>query len=159
MKSNLQNGLLGIVWAALASILPAGSAFAQFPFPELSSPELAAPKVAAPEIAAPEIAAPERVAPERVAQKPADEDADVIAVPRLVDVVPSSSDLSTGEPTAAELRQARAQFRSQQRMERMERNLWAGYEPLRPNWNSIPMMSSRYPYRQTVVVPLYVYPR
>ncbi|QDV86757.1 hypothetical protein [Planctomycetes bacterium TBK1r] len=149
MKSNLKNGLLGLVWAAMASILTAGSALAQFPFPESSAPD----------IAPPEITRPEAAAPQRVAQKPAAEDADIIVTPRLVDVVPSSSDLSAGEPTAAELRQARAQFRSQQRMERMERNLWAGYEPLRPNWNSIPMMSSRYPYRQTVVVPLYVYPR
>ncbi|WP_372896486.1 hypothetical protein [Stieleria sp.] len=149
MKSNLKNGLLGLVWAAMASILTAGSALAQFPFPEPSAPD----------IAPPEITRPEAAAPQRVAQKPAAEDADIIVTPRLVDVVPSSSDLSAGEPTAAELRQARAQFRSQQRMERMERNLWAGYEPLRPNWNSIPMMSSRYPYRQTVVVPLYVYPR
>ncbi|MCS7467954.1 hypothetical protein NZK35_14970 [Stieleria sp. ICT_E10.1] len=159
MKSNLKNGLLGIVWAAMASILPAGSALAQFPFPEVAAPEVAAPGVAAPGVAAPEIVRPQPAAPERVAQKPAADDADVIVTPRLVDVVPSSSDQSAGEPTAAELRQARAQFRSQQRMERMERNLWAGYEPLRPNWNSIPMMSGRYPYRQTVVVPLYVYPR
>ncbi|PAY17291.1 hypothetical protein CKO51_21910 [Rhodopirellula sp. SM50] len=149
MKSNLKHGLLGIVWAAMASILTAGSALAQFPFPEASAPD----------IAPPDINRPEAAAPQRLAQKPAAEDADIIVTPRLVDVVPSSSDLSAGEPTAAELRQARAQFRSQQRMERMERNLWAGYEPLRPNWNSIPMMSSRYPYRQTVVVPLYVYPR
>ncbi|MDV6028722.1 MAG: hypothetical protein F9B45_01130 [Phycisphaera sp. RhM] len=154
MKSNLKNGLLGIVWAAMASILTAGSALAQFPFPEASAPDIAPPAFAAPEI--PRL---EAAAPQRVAQKPAAEDADIIVTPRLVDVVPSSSDLSAGEPTAADLRQARAQFRSQQRMERMERNLWAGYEPLRPNWNSIPMMSSRYPYRQTVVVPLYVYPR
>ncbi len=149
MKSNLKTGLLGIAWAAMASILTTGSALAQFPFPDIATLDVATSANATPELAA----------PARIAQKPAAEDADVIATPRLVDVVPSSSDLSAGEPTAAELRQARAQFRSQQRMERLERNLWAGYEPLRPNWNSIPMMSSRYPYRQTVVVPLYVYPR
>ncbi|MEM0925359.1 MAG: hypothetical protein AAGJ83_04925 [Planctomycetota bacterium] len=72
--------------------------------------------------------------------------------------VASSSDMKS-LPTAAEIRQARAQYRSQQRIARMERNLWAGYEPLRPNWNSIPMMSSRYASRHTIVVPIYVFSR
>ncbi|WP_182867239.1 hypothetical protein [Stieleria mannarensis] len=133
MKSNLKNGLLGTACAAFALVLLADNAPAQFPLPEIAKPD-------------------------SVVAKPDVDDADVIAAPRLVDAVPSSSDLSAGPRTAAEIRQARAQYRSQQRMERMERNLWAGYEPLRPNWNSIPMMSSRYPYRNTVVVPLYVYP-
>lgn len=87
--------------------------------------------------------------------------------PRLSDAKPqqvlnedvaSSSDMGS-RPTAAEIRQARAQYRSQQRVARMERNLWAGYEPLRPNWNTIPMMSSRYASRHTIVVPIYVYSR
>ena len=134
MNSNLKNGLFGIAFSAFASAILAGTAVAQFPLPDLSKP-----------------------AP--VAAKPAGDEIDVAGVPRLVDVIPSSSDLSGSQPGAAELRQARAQYRSQQRMERMERNLWAGYEPLRPNWNAIPMMSSRYPYRSTYVVPLYVYPR
>ncbi|WP_145417045.1 hypothetical protein [Planctomycetes bacterium K23_9] len=56
---------------------------------------------------------------------------------------------------AVELRQARALYRSQQRIERLERNAWIGYEPLRPTWNSVPMMSSRYNYRRTIYVPVY----
>ncbi|MEM6473224.1 MAG: hypothetical protein AAF802_26925, partial [Planctomycetota bacterium] len=76
----------------------------------------------------------------------------------LADDVASSSDMDS-KPTAAEIRQARAQYRSQQRVARMERNLWAGYEPLRPNWNTIPMMSSRYATRHTIVVPIYVFAR
>jgi hypothetical protein len=79
--------------------------------------------------------------------------------PRLVDSVASSSDIKADKPTVQELRQARAQYRAKQRIARMERNLWNGYEPLRPNWNSIPMMSSRYPQRHRIVVPVYVYPR
>ena len=47
-------------------------------------------------------------------------------------------------PSAAELRQQRALFRSQQRLERIERNAWLGHEPLRPSFNAIPMMTSRY---------------
>lgn len=134
MNSNLNNGLFGIALTAFATVALASSAAAQFPLPDTSRPDA-------------------------VAAKPSADEIDITAEPRLIDVIPSSSDLSLSQPTAAELRQARAQFRSQQRMERMERNLWAGYEPLRPNWNSIPMMSSRYPYRNTFVVPLYVYPR
>ncbi|MEO1615975.1 MAG: hypothetical protein AAFV88_09015 [Planctomycetota bacterium] len=76
----------------------------------------------------------------------------------LGDNVASSSDMDS-KPTAAEMRQARAIYRSQQRIARMERNLWAGYEPLRPSWNSIPMMSSRYPAPRTVVVPFYYWAR
>jgi len=57
---------------------------------------------------------------------------------------------------AAELRQARALYRSQQRIARLENNLWTGHEPLRPTWNSIPMMSSAFNYRRTIYVPVYV---
>lgn len=80
------------------------------------------------------------------------------AAPRLTPDAAVVSEGTIVKPTAAELRQARAMRRSQQRIERMERNLWAGYEPLRPNWNSIPMMSSRFPYQYNVSVPVYVYP-
>jgi hypothetical protein len=101
----------------------------------------------------------ETVEPQDVAEKPAP----LGGRPRLVDAIPSSSDLATelsnGKPTAKELRQARALYRQRQRIERLERNLWAGYEPLRPNWNSLPMTSSRYPAATTVLVPVYVYPR
>ncbi|KAA5540235.1 hypothetical protein FYK55_21635 [Roseiconus nitratireducens] len=80
------------------------------------------------------------------------------AAPRLVDAVPSDADYRDQKANARRLRTARAQYHARQRMERLERNRWAGYEPLRPNWNSIPMMSSRYPAQRTVWVPVYVYP-
>ncbi|MCA9135799.1 MAG: hypothetical protein KDB00_03545 [Planctomycetales bacterium] len=133
MNSNLKHGLLGIALTAVATVALSNTATAQFPFPEIA-------------------------APDPVVEKPAN---DLVEIdrPQLVDQIPSSSDLSAGQPSAASLRQSRAQYRSQQRIERLERNLWAGYEPLRPNWNSIPMMSSRYPYRSGIFVPLYVFPR
>lgn len=70
----------------------------------------------------------------------------------------SSSDVRKSKMTTAELRQARALYRSQQRVARLEHNLWMGYEPLRPNWNALPMMSSRYPNRR-VYVPVFYYGR
>ncbi|MEL6106126.1 MAG: hypothetical protein AAFU85_08820 [Planctomycetota bacterium] len=74
--------------------------------------------------------------------------------------VQSASDRAvSSRPSAAELRQARAQFRARQRMMRMERNLWAGYEPLRPNWNDIPMMTSRFSTSYRTIVPIYLYQR
>lgn len=60
--------------------------------------------------------------------------------------------------SAAELRQARALYRSQQRIQRLEMYQWLGYEPLRPNWASIPSMTSRYQDR-TIYVPVYIYNR
>lgn len=59
------------------------------------------------------------------------------------------------KPSAAELRQARAIYRSQQREARIQRNLWMGYEPLRPNWNPIPMTSNPYTAR-TIYIPLFI---
>ncbi|PNY36719.1 hypothetical protein C2E31_11410 [Rhodopirellula baltica] len=91
-----------------------------------------------------------RQAPDAVVQKPQLE-----PVRTLVDDVPSASDRSYDKPTVAELRQARAQLIEKQRLERMERNLWYGYEPLRPNWNAIPMMHSRYVQPSVYVVPIY----
>lgn len=67
----------------------------------------------------------------------------------------SSSDVRRSQMSVAELRQARALYRSKQRVARLEYNLWMGHEPLRPNWNSIPMMSSRYTHRR-IYVPVYV---
>ncbi|MCO8120203.1 hypothetical protein NHH03_00515 [Stieleria sp. TO1_6] len=134
MNSNLTNWLLGLAFAALSSALLCGSAAAQFPFEDFEEPD-------------------------PFAAKPQAEPVDPFAGPRLNDSLSSSSDYAASKPTVAELRMARAQYRSQQRTERLERNLWAGYEPLRPNWNPIPMMSSRYPYRATRYVPVYVYPR
>ena len=71
---------------------------------------------------------------------------------------PSNSATRVGRMTPAEIRQARALYRAQQRTARLEYNLWMGYEPLRPNWNAVPMMSSRYGNRR-VYVPLYVHTR
>ncbi|GAA5508252.1 hypothetical protein [Novipirellula caenicola] len=67
---------------------------------------------------------------------------------------PTSQALSPKTP--AELRQARALYRSQQRIARQEYNLWMGREPLRPSWNAIPMTSSRYAPRHTYYVPVYI---
>lgn len=66
---------------------------------------------------------------------------------------------STTAPTAQELRQARALYQAQQRVERIEQRTWAGHEPLRPVWNAVPMTSSRYPYRNTIYVPVFFYGR
>jgi hypothetical protein len=60
---------------------------------------------------------------------------------------------------AAELRQARAMYEAEQRVKRLETNRWLGYEPLRPNWPMTPVMSSRYPARRTIYVPVYIYTR
>ena len=63
----------------------------------------------------------------------------------------SGSPVQANKLTAAEIRQARALYRSRQRVARLEHNLWMGYEPLRPNWNAMPMMSSRYNSRRVYV--------
>ena len=144
MNFKVKHGLLGIALSAMTTAILSGPALAQFPFPQVVEPVLSDLEAAEPVVA--------------VQQPAADSDTGVMEA-RLIDSISSSSDLSASQPTAAEIRQARAQYRTQQRMERMERNLWAGYEPLRPNWNSIPMMSSRYRYNRTIVVPVYVYPR
>ncbi len=68
------------------------------------------------------------------------------------------SSVRRSQQSVAELRQARALYRANQRVARMEYNLWMGREPLRPRWNSIPMMSSRYTNNR-IYVPVYVYPR
>ena len=70
----------------------------------------------------------------------------------------SPSDLEIAPPTAKELRIARAQYRDRQRVARMEYNLWIGHEPLRPRFNAIPMMSSRYPTPR-IYIPVYIQPR
>lgn len=70
----------------------------------------------------------------------------------------SRSYQSPTKMTAAELRQARALYRSQQRIQRLEMYQWMGYEPLRPNWATIPSMTSRY-HNPVVYVPVYYYGR
>lgn len=57
--------------------------------------------------------------------------------------------------SVAELRQARALNRANQRRARIEYNLWMGHEPLRPKWNAVPMMTSRYPARK-IYIPVYI---
>ena len=84
-------------------------------------------------------------------------DSSATAVPRFDSQV-SASSVQNSRMSTAELRQARALYRAQQRVARLEYNLWMGREPLRPNWNSVPMMSSRYT-SQRVYVPVYVYTR
>ncbi len=70
----------------------------------------------------------------------------------------SQSNVARSTMTVSELRQARALYRANQRVARFEYNLWMGHEPLRPRWNAVPMMSSRYTNRK-LYVPVYVQPR
>jgi hypothetical protein len=70
----------------------------------------------------------------------------------------SQSDRRISKEKVAELRQQRALYRANQRMARMEYNLWMGYEPLRPRRSPMPMMNSRYG-PTTIVVPVFVNPR
>ena len=74
------------------------------------------------------------------------------------DPVVSPSQNRPSRMSVAELRQQRGLYKANQRMARMEYNLWMGYQPLRPQFNSIPMMSSRYKYRR-IYVPAYTYAR
>lgn len=71
---------------------------------------------------------------------------------------PSEAYYGPARMTPQQLRTARAIFRANQRVARMEHNLWMGHEPLRPRWNSIPMMSSRY-NNPKFYVPVYIYNR
>ena len=75
-----------------------------------------------------------------------------------VAVHPSEMSVKRSRMSVAELRQARALYRANQRVARFEYNLWIGHEPLRPNWNAVPMMSSRYGNHR-FYVPVYVYSR
>lgn len=147
MNSTYNHGLFGIAFSVMATVILAGTASAQIPlsdgteFADTEPAPIAEIPIVNPIVNPVEVpvANPSRI--------------------QLVESIPSSSHVSAGRPTVAQLRQARAQYRTQQRIQRMERNLWAGYEPLRPNWNAVPMMSSRYPYRNRILVPYYVYPR
>ncbi len=58
--------------------------------------------------------------------------------------------------TPASLRQARAMYEAQQRLKRIERNRWMGHEPLRPSFNAVPMMTSRYAPNRVVYIPYYI---
>lgn len=57
---------------------------------------------------------------------------------------------------AQRLRQQRALYQEQQRLARIEANLWMGYEPLRPSWPASPSMTSRYRTNRVVVIPYFV---
>ncbi len=70
----------------------------------------------------------------------------------------SSGSESQAFPSAAELRQARALYRSRQRLERIERNAWLGHDPLRPTVSAVPMMTSRYGARRVIYVPMFPAP-
>jgi len=72
---------------------------------------------------------------------------------------PSSlANVKRSRMSVAELRQARALLKADQRRARMEYNAWIGHEPLRPNWSAVPTMRSRYE-RQTIFLPVYYYRR
>ena len=58
--------------------------------------------------------------------------------------------------SVAELRQDRAQRLADERADRMARNRWYGINPLRPTWNPQPAMSSRYPDRHVIYVPVFI---
>ncbi|TWU34183.1 hypothetical protein Q31b_56540 [Novipirellula aureliae] len=84
---------------------------------------------------------------------------DEVSVHRVEDYysLPTSpSDRSRTAMTPAEMRMARAIYRKEQRIARLEYRAWNGYEPLRPTWNANPMTSSRYG-RSIIYVPVYVY--
>jgi hypothetical protein len=68
----------------------------------------------------------------------------------------SPSDVRPMLQTPDEIRIARAQYRGRQRLARLEHNLWVGHEPLRPNWTSVPTMTSRYAPPRIYYVPVYV---
>jgi hypothetical protein len=69
----------------------------------------------------------------------------------------SPSDVRSLSQTPDEIRIARARYRGRQRVARLEHNLWMGYEPLRPQWSSVPTMTSRYAPPRTYYIPVYVY--
>jgi hypothetical protein len=68
----------------------------------------------------------------------------------------SPSDRQNSMPSASEIRQQRALFQMQQRIQRLEAASWAGHHPLRPNATAIPMMTSRYPDRTVIYIPAYI---
>jgi len=78
---------------------------------------------------------------------------------RLSDEPSPSVNPGTTRPSVSEvnrLRQQRAGYIQTQRIARLESNAWYGHEPLRPSWSTVPMMSSRYPARRTIVIPYLV---
>ena len=79
---------------------------------------------------------------------------------RLPMSMPMQSSVSIQKPqTAAEYsrqqRMLREQRRDAGRLARAEAMAWQGRIPLRPTFNTLPMMTSRY-RRPTIVIPVYV---
>lgn len=87
---------------------------------------------------------------------PANETNETVSLFDTTDPVVSPSQNRPSRMSVSELRQQRGLYKANQRMARMEHNLWMGYQPLRPQFNSVPMMSSKYRYRR-VIVPFFVY--
>ncbi len=79
------------------------------------------------------------------------EDVDEVISPSDVDAAGISLDPA---PSPAELRQRRAAELARLRSIRLQQQIRYGYSPLRPRWNAIPMMSSRYS-KPVILVPIY----
>ena len=75
-----------------------------------------------------------------------------------VDQVLSPSDIDVAstpaEPSLKELRQMRAAELARSRSLRLQQQIRSGYSALRPKWNAIPMMSSRY-RKPVIYVPVF----
>ena len=75
-----------------------------------------------------------------------------------VDQVLSPSDIDVAatqeEPSLKELRQMRAAELARLRSLRLQQQIRSGYSALRPKWNAIPMMSSRY-RKPVIYVPVF----
>ena len=69
---------------------------------------------------------------------------------------PHSPSARSAAKNAMRLRQQRAAYQQSQRLARIEADAWFGHAALRPAWSSVPMMSSRFPERRTIVIPVYV---
>jgi hypothetical protein len=91
-------------------------------------------------------------------QTPAQADERVSLFDQRQESLHPSEDYVRRRMTPQELRTARAIYRANQRVARLEHNLWIGHEPLRPRWNAVPMMSSRYT-NPKFYVPVYIYNR
>jgi hypothetical protein len=122
-------------------------------------PETVTPEIEIPDIEIPEIIIPEIIIAPLVEDVPTADRVQTAQTPIFFDApAASQSDIRISKDKVAELRQARALYRANQRMARMEYNLWMGHQPLRPRWSPMPMMNSRYA-PPTIIVPVFVNPR
>ena len=128
--------------------------------PETVTPEtIPAAPIDLPETITPEIEIPEIIIAPLVEDVPTADRVQAVQTPIFFDApAASQSDIRISKDKVAELRQARALYRANQRMARMEYNLWMGHQPLRPRWSPMPMMNSRYA-PPTIIVPIFVNPR